>query len=468
MCVLASAVDIFSSHPSRGGDWLPSWSPPRFVICRTRRHENIYLCVDALKAKEYHHNLILIYMSQDATSQLSIYEEISVSSVPEFLEKIFQWDEEDGTETFYRGHADKDWELLPSIFRKPNGVEKEHLLFRDMVAHEPQSFSECKSTLDYLVQMQHYGLPTRLLDMMTNPLVALYFACEKADSKDGVVYVFSIPQNKVRFYDSKTVSVLANLAKCESTNLNVQLYPKCDLCDSFYDGLRSLPSNSLDDSYLYHEAIWVGISLGEAAIERLIADEKEVFNPMLHSLIEDRLSLGISWNDYFRRYAPFLNVPNWLDKVWRPIIAEDLKHNDNSSYLDWFNEQKSIASLLHQIREDSRSFQSLIQPYELIGIFAVKPQNINPRISNQSGAFLLFGMGLHSDKDGGDSWGPLYCKKSSDAEIPPKWIERCFRVPADKKEKIQKELARINIVSSHIYPEMDKYAKELKKTYKLE
>ena len=46
-----------------------------------------------------------------------------------------------------------------------------------MVAHEPQSFSECKSALDYLVQMQHYGLPTRLLDMTTNPLVALYFAC---------------------------------------------------------------------------------------------------------------------------------------------------------------------------------------------------------------------------------------------------------------------------------------------------
>ena len=32
MCVLASAVDIFSSHPLRGGDWLPSWSPPRFVL----------------------------------------------------------------------------------------------------------------------------------------------------------------------------------------------------------------------------------------------------------------------------------------------------------------------------------------------------------------------------------------------------------------------------------------------------
>ena len=123
-------------------------------------------------------------MSQDTTSQTSPLpssEEIRISSVSEFIEKIVQRDKEAGTETFYRGHADKDWDLLPSIFRTPNGVEKEHLLFRDMVAHEPQSFSECKSALDYLVQMQHYGLPTRLLDMTTNPLVALYFACEQAE-----------------------------------------------------------------------------------------------------------------------------------------------------------------------------------------------------------------------------------------------------------------------------------------------
>ena len=116
-------------------------------------------------------------MSQHTTSPLPASEEIRISSVSEFIEKIVQRDKEAGTETFYRGHADKDWDLLPSIFRTPNGVEKEHLLFHDMVAHEPQSFSECKSTLDYLVQMQHYGLPTRLLDMTMNPLVALYFAC---------------------------------------------------------------------------------------------------------------------------------------------------------------------------------------------------------------------------------------------------------------------------------------------------
>ena len=107
---------------------------------------------------------------------------IVVNSVAEFIENVVKVNKADGTETFYRGHADKDWVLLPSIFRTPNGIANEHLLFRDMVAHEPQSFLECHSALDYLVQMQHYGLPTRLLDVTTNPLVALYFACEQVEN----------------------------------------------------------------------------------------------------------------------------------------------------------------------------------------------------------------------------------------------------------------------------------------------
>ena len=83
-------------------------------------------------------------------------------------------------------------------------------MFRDMVAHEPQSFSECRSALDHLVQMQHYGHPTRLLDVTMNPLVALYFACEETtpDLVDGLVYQFAVPEWKVKSYDSDTVSVL--------------------------------------------------------------------------------------------------------------------------------------------------------------------------------------------------------------------------------------------------------------------
>jgi hypothetical protein len=44
--------------------------------------------------------------------------------------------------------------------------------------------------LDVMVLAQHHGVPTRLMDWTTNPLVALYFAVRSVNrSTDGVVYI---------------------------------------------------------------------------------------------------------------------------------------------------------------------------------------------------------------------------------------------------------------------------------------
>jgi hypothetical protein len=55
----------------------------------------------------------------------------------------------------------------------------------------PQEFKNM-SQFDILVKMQHYGLPTRLLDATLNPLIALFFACheERCKKLPGIVFVF--------------------------------------------------------------------------------------------------------------------------------------------------------------------------------------------------------------------------------------------------------------------------------------
>lgn len=88
-------------------------------------------------------------------------------------------------------------------------------MLKELILRCPNDFAGGMSTFQALVRMQHYGLPTRLLDLTSNPLVALYFACEKheGEDEDAEVIVFGFDVDQVKYYDSDTVNVIANLAR---------------------------------------------------------------------------------------------------------------------------------------------------------------------------------------------------------------------------------------------------------------
>lgn len=404
-------------------------------------------------------------VASSSPSAPSDAKEIVVNSVAEYVAELAQLDRQEGTETFYRGHADKDWKLIPSILRTRKGPRVEDQLFREMVAHEPQSFSECRSALDHLVQMQHYGLPTRLLDVTMNPLVALYFACEETTPHpaDGAVYHVAVPWHKVKHYDSDTVSVLANLAKCASEDLHICVYPGPDSEGSFYDGLTfELPFEVLRKCRL-HEALCIGQSMLPPYSEQPFPDVKSIQNGHLAKLVESGEPLS---SDYFRSKDPFKGLDSWVDELWRHILLRILVPFWEPSYLNSFNGQTKLASLLHQIRGEKPHFQPLIRPYDLVSIFLVKAKYGNQRITNQSGAFLLFGLGLYSSRYKDGAWGPLYTRKDEGPKVPEEWIKRKFLIPRDRKETIRKELVNLGITDSYIYPGIEQYAKELKQRYK--
>ena len=129
-----------------------------------------------------------------------------INTIAEFMEKLNKVKEleryknlEKGNENidkftidlFYRGHSDSNYPLVPSIERlnidlKLNNVcALEEALINKAKNEYPVLFSETDNPLDLLVKLQHYGIPTRLLDITANPLVALYFACEEKSNPDN-------------------------------------------------------------------------------------------------------------------------------------------------------------------------------------------------------------------------------------------------------------------------------------------
>lgn len=142
------------------------------------------------------------------------------SSVETFLKLIYNSHKRAATETFFRGHSDARYELTPSLLRKwDNGnwqcLPSEDRLCKELLIAHHDEFQGDQYCFDRLVRMQHYGLPTRLLDISGNPLVALFFACFSKPAKldlDGEVIVFQIPSDSLKYYDSDTVSCLSNLS----------------------------------------------------------------------------------------------------------------------------------------------------------------------------------------------------------------------------------------------------------------
>lgn len=147
---------------------------------------------------------------------------VSPRTLTDFIEEFARYFSGSSHLKCYRGQRDSSWQNVAGIFRPElkELLEDEKRAVRKLISVQPHEFASDETMFDKLVRMQHFGLPTRLLDVSLNALVALFFATDpgpdSSKPSDGMVTAFAIPPELEKYYDSDSVSCIANLSNMTS------------------------------------------------------------------------------------------------------------------------------------------------------------------------------------------------------------------------------------------------------------
>ena len=182
----------------------------------------------------------------------------------------------------YRGVSDSSYDLIPSVgrWKGPKGSRNhyEQQLFEDFKNFAIGYLNYIPTTeWEWLFLAQHHGLPTRLLDWSSSPLIALFYALNSNSTKDYALYraqfatsIRTTPENflgsdplKVKTTSQVYPSFVTQRAERQKSIFSIQPNPWTILEDSNpidkfifpaasrRDGLRKINYYGISNSLLF-------------------------------------------------------------------------------------------------------------------------------------------------------------------------------------------------------------------------
>ncbi len=381
-------------------------------------------------------------------------EVIEINSLTKFVSEIINY-----KNYFFRGESQDYLVKRGQSRNRASGfrwMENNNKSFLEMKNLRNKYYQEIGYSLskkdedNFIAYCQHHGLPTELIDITENPLIALYFACEKDEDYEGMIYLF----NKARFNEIPIEKSIVG-KKISEQSFNLLDFISVE---SQYDRGSDLTflnkeiaalikyefTNVTNEDYDFKSYA----HLKSLITEEVIKQYKIAFNnnPDFFN-IPGPYSYGIdstTGNDII----PYLNEKQDIIEILKeesaardintPITMDELKSIEG--FLEIENRYNwSLGDIIWDLfaeMVDKQEVWGITIDFSIFPYFIFKPSVKFDRMVNQQGIFIV-----------------QQFFKDRHQELIPDFI---FKI--SNKNEILKELDRIGVSKKFIYPDHDNIA----------